>query len=221
MSEPGFPAGWDAERVKRLIDHHESMAEDVVAKEDEAAVEEKKERTEIEVPVERASAVRQRLADHKSGDRERAATQQRCARWVIAAIIGVVVLLAAAIGGYTYYAATTYFDFTNRHNKVTQAGVEAMVQQAIPPNASRQQVEAWLKSQNIKYDSAKESDFIRPPNYFDGTGLVRSQVYWTVGAEFDDPYINPFDRGKLFLDFFFDKDGKLIKHQTHLWVLSF
>lgn len=71
MSEPGFPAGWDAERVKRLIDHHESMAEDVVAKEDEAAVEEKKERTEIEVPVERASAVRQRLADHKSGDRER------------------------------------------------------------------------------------------------------------------------------------------------------
>src|SRR5207249_3627851 len=110
-------------------------------------------------------------------------------------IVGVVVLLAAAISGFAYYEAATYFDFTNRHNKVTQEGVEAMVQQAIPPNATRQQVEAWLDSQNIKYDSAKESDFIRTPSYFEGTGLVRSQVYWTVGAEFDDPYIGPFDQG--------------------------
>jgi len=40
MSEPSFPAGWDAERVKRLIDHYESMPDDELAEEDEVAMEE-------------------------------------------------------------------------------------------------------------------------------------------------------------------------------------
>src|SRR5436853_614611 len=37
MSEPRFPAGWDAERVKRLIAHYESLSEDEQVAEDEAA----------------------------------------------------------------------------------------------------------------------------------------------------------------------------------------
>ena len=41
MNDPKFPAGWDADRVKRLVDHYESMSEDELAAEDEAAVEEK------------------------------------------------------------------------------------------------------------------------------------------------------------------------------------
>ncbi len=41
MSEPMFPTGWDAERVRRLIDHYESMSEPEQAEEDEAAVAEK------------------------------------------------------------------------------------------------------------------------------------------------------------------------------------
>ena len=39
MSEPKFPAGWDAERVKRLIDHYEGLSEDEMSAEDEEAVE--------------------------------------------------------------------------------------------------------------------------------------------------------------------------------------
>jgi hypothetical protein len=39
MNEPRFPAGWNAERVKRLIDHYEAMSEDELASEDEKAIE--------------------------------------------------------------------------------------------------------------------------------------------------------------------------------------
>lgn len=37
MNESRLPTGWDAERVKRLIDHYESMSEEELAEEDEAA----------------------------------------------------------------------------------------------------------------------------------------------------------------------------------------
>ena len=37
MSESRFPAGWDAERVKRLIDYYEGLSEDEQVAEDEAA----------------------------------------------------------------------------------------------------------------------------------------------------------------------------------------
>jgi len=37
MSESKFPAGWDAERVKRLIDYYEGLTEDEQVAEDEAA----------------------------------------------------------------------------------------------------------------------------------------------------------------------------------------
>lgn len=38
MSESKFPAGWDAERVQRLIDYYEGLSEDEQVAEDEAAV---------------------------------------------------------------------------------------------------------------------------------------------------------------------------------------
>ena len=38
MNQPKFPVGWDAERVKRLIDHDESLSEEEQAAEDEAAM---------------------------------------------------------------------------------------------------------------------------------------------------------------------------------------
>jgi len=67
MSESKFPAGWDADRVKRLIDHYESMSEEDQAAEDEAAVEEKPGQTIITVPEELLPAIRQLLAGQKAG----------------------------------------------------------------------------------------------------------------------------------------------------------
>jgi hypothetical protein len=37
MSKQHFPAGWDEARVQRLIDHYESMSDDALIAEDEAA----------------------------------------------------------------------------------------------------------------------------------------------------------------------------------------
>jgi hypothetical protein len=38
MSESRFPAGWDAERVQRLIDYYEGLSEDEEVAEDEAGI---------------------------------------------------------------------------------------------------------------------------------------------------------------------------------------
>jgi hypothetical protein len=66
MSEPKFPAGWDSERVKRLIDHYEGLPEDEMAAEDEAAVEDRGGQTVITVPDELLPAIRQLLATYKT-----------------------------------------------------------------------------------------------------------------------------------------------------------
>ncbi len=34
---PKFPAGWDADRVRRVLDHYESQSDDEAVAEDEAA----------------------------------------------------------------------------------------------------------------------------------------------------------------------------------------
>lgn len=38
MSESRFPAGWDADRVKRLIDYYDRLSEDEEVAEDEAGI---------------------------------------------------------------------------------------------------------------------------------------------------------------------------------------
>jgi len=66
MNQPKFPAGWDAERVKRLIEHDESLSEDEQVAEDEAATGEQKGQVIITIPDELLPAIRQLLASHKS-----------------------------------------------------------------------------------------------------------------------------------------------------------
>jgi hypothetical protein len=66
MSESKYPAGWDAARVQRLIEHYESLSEDELAAEDEDAVTEEQGQTVITVPDELLPAIRQLLATHKT-----------------------------------------------------------------------------------------------------------------------------------------------------------
>ncbi len=66
MSESRYPAGWDAERVKSLIDHYEGLSEDEEAAEDEAAMAEQSGQAVVTIPEELLPAVRQLLATHKS-----------------------------------------------------------------------------------------------------------------------------------------------------------
>ncbi len=64
MSKKKFPPGWDAERVKRVVDHYEGLSEDDQVAEDEAAAREQAGRAVIAVPEELLPAIRQLLASH-------------------------------------------------------------------------------------------------------------------------------------------------------------
>ena len=66
MNESKYPAGWDAERVKKLIDYYESLSEDEEVAEDEAGASEGQGQTVVAVPEELLPAVRRLLATHKS-----------------------------------------------------------------------------------------------------------------------------------------------------------
>lgn len=65
MSPSKFPAGWDAARVQRLIEHDEALSDAEQMAEDEAAAEQKGQ-TVVTVPDELLPAIRQLLASHKS-----------------------------------------------------------------------------------------------------------------------------------------------------------
>ncbi|MDE2837928.1 MAG: hypothetical protein OXL97_10555 [Chloroflexota bacterium] len=56
-----FPPGWDEERVRRVLQHYESLSEDEAVAEGEAAFEDSTE-TVMTVPKELAPAVRALIA---------------------------------------------------------------------------------------------------------------------------------------------------------------
>ena len=65
MTNKHFPAGWDEERVRRVLAHYEMQADDEAVAEDEAAFREEA-RTVIEVPVELVPAIRQLIGQFEA-----------------------------------------------------------------------------------------------------------------------------------------------------------
>jgi type II secretory pathway component PulC len=65
MKQSGFPTGWDAERVKRVLSHYGSQSEEEAVAEDEAAFEALGQ-TIMEVPTEIVPAIRELIAKHKA-----------------------------------------------------------------------------------------------------------------------------------------------------------
>jgi hypothetical protein len=66
MNEQKFPPGWNADRVKKLIAHYDSLDEESQVAEDEAA-REMPGQTTVVVPVEFMPAIREMLAHKTSG----------------------------------------------------------------------------------------------------------------------------------------------------------
>lgn len=66
MTDTKYPAGWDEERVKRVLAHYEQQADDEAVAEDEAAYESTT-HTAMEVPVDLVPAVRELLAKRRAG----------------------------------------------------------------------------------------------------------------------------------------------------------
>lgn len=62
MTERRYPAGWDKDRVMRLIEHYDAMTEEELVAEDEAAVSEQPGQTVITVPDALLPAIRQLLS---------------------------------------------------------------------------------------------------------------------------------------------------------------
>jgi hypothetical protein len=65
MTTSKFPAGWDEDRVKRLLAHYEEQTEEAAVAEDEAAYE-AQDQTIMEVPTDLVPTVRDLIAKHKS-----------------------------------------------------------------------------------------------------------------------------------------------------------
>lgn len=66
MSNKHFPAGWDENRVQRVLDHYKAQSDEEAVAEDEAAFESPT-HTAIEVPVDLVPEVRELIAKHQAG----------------------------------------------------------------------------------------------------------------------------------------------------------
>jgi len=64
MRQGRFPAGWDEERVRRVLAHYEAQTEEEAVAEDEAAFEDQSQ-TVMEVPNELVQTVRELIAKHQ------------------------------------------------------------------------------------------------------------------------------------------------------------
>jgi hypothetical protein len=68
MNEQRFPAGWDEQRVQRLLAELDARTDEEWAAADEAAAAEGADQTVVTIPSALLPAVRQLLATHKSAE---------------------------------------------------------------------------------------------------------------------------------------------------------
>ena len=66
MKQGAYPAGWDEDRVRRVLEHYETQSDEEAVAEDEAAYEATT-HTAMEVPVELVPAVRELIAKRRPG----------------------------------------------------------------------------------------------------------------------------------------------------------
>jgi hypothetical protein len=66
MNDSSFPNGWDADRVRRVLQHYEEQSAEEAVAEDNAAFEPPT-HTAMEVPVDLVPAVRELIAKRKAG----------------------------------------------------------------------------------------------------------------------------------------------------------
>ena len=65
MRQNRFPAGWDEDRVRKVLSHYGDQTEEEAMAEDEAAFEDST-RTVMEVPNDLVPAVRELIAKHQA-----------------------------------------------------------------------------------------------------------------------------------------------------------
>ena len=73
MKQQRYPAGWDEERVRKLLQHYETQTEEEAIAEDEAAFR-RRDQTVMVVPTQLVSTVTKMIA--KAGQREQSSTRR-------------------------------------------------------------------------------------------------------------------------------------------------
>jgi hypothetical protein len=66
MKQAKYPPGWDAERVRRTLEHYEAQSDEEAVAEDETAYETTT-HTAMDIPVELVPAVRELIAKRRAG----------------------------------------------------------------------------------------------------------------------------------------------------------
>lgn len=66
MTNNELPAGWDEERVRRVLVHYEAQTEEEAVREDEAAFKANQSRVVIEVPVELVPLIRELISQYQA-----------------------------------------------------------------------------------------------------------------------------------------------------------
>jgi hypothetical protein len=66
MRKSKYPSGWDADRVRRVLEHYETQSDEEAVAEDEAAYESTT-HTAMEVPVDLVPVVRELIAKQRTG----------------------------------------------------------------------------------------------------------------------------------------------------------
>ena len=64
MTKSRYPAGWDEDRVRRVLEHYEAQSDEEAVAEDEASFETTTDTT-MSVPVDLVPAVRQLISKHR------------------------------------------------------------------------------------------------------------------------------------------------------------
>ena len=65
MKQSKYPSGWDADRVKKVLEHYEEQSEEEAVAEDESSFQQPDETT-MEVPNELVPVVRELIAKKKA-----------------------------------------------------------------------------------------------------------------------------------------------------------
>jgi hypothetical protein len=66
MSQAKYPPGWDAERVRRVLEHYEAQSDDEAVAEDESTYD-MTTHTLMDIPVGLVPAVRELIAKRRAG----------------------------------------------------------------------------------------------------------------------------------------------------------
>jgi hypothetical protein len=130
--------------------------------------------------------------------------------------------------------AGVWYEFTRGWTPET---VDRLARAACPPGSTREEVKAWLDSDPFPPSRpASFRLFKRTPPYMQGPGRLEykesvgpdgdvgrldlNAIGWTIRAAIPDPNPDPICQGTITLVFFFDHEGRLIKHHVSVSILS-